>query len=108
MLGERIQFLRMATVGLWVGARAWCAGAEPANSPAAGILGRATDGERTVEFIAPTPNVHLRGQQSIHPQLKPQFRVEWEGRILLERAGKYSFFSSGRLFVDDRPVSNAA
>ncbi|HWD20381.1 MAG TPA: c-type cytochrome [Verrucomicrobiae bacterium] len=54
-----------------------------------GIVCTATDGERTVTFVAPTANFTLEPSQSIHPQLKPDFKAEWSGFLKIARAGKY-------------------
>ena len=54
-----------------------------------GIVATATDGERTIRFVAPTPNFTLEPGQSIHPQLKPEFRAEWTGFLKIPRSGNY-------------------
>ena len=55
----------------------------------AGIVATATDGERTVTFVAPTVDFALEPDQSLHPQLKPEFRAEWTGFLKIPQAGNY-------------------
>src|SRR5690348_11125117 len=50
-----------------------------------GLVATASDGQRRVVFITPTPNFNLTSQQSIHPQLKPGFTAEWDGFLNVPR-----------------------
>src|ERR1043165_7244531 len=81
-------------------------GAAHAQNPGKlpGLLARATDGERKVVFTAPTANFTLGASESIHPQLKPAFRVEWSGSLTILRAGKYSFHANAKVLVDGAEV----
>src|SRR4051812_37607213 len=67
-----------------------------------GLLVKATDGELTVHFIALRPTVKLDGNESIHPQLKPTFRAEISGYVLLERASEYTFASSPSVQINGK------
>jgi mono/diheme cytochrome c family protein len=71
---------------------------------AGGLLARASDGERTVEFTSPTVHFHLNPAQSIHPQLEPDFRVEWNGFLKILRAGNYRLSGEAGIFIDGREV----
>ena len=63
-------------------------GVARAGAASAGLLAIATDGARTVTFVTPTPNFALTEKQSIHPQLTPEFRVEWNGFLKVSRPGE--------------------
>lgn len=65
-----------------------------------GLIGKATDGELTVFFVAPSPNVVLQGADSIHPQLKPTFRGEFSGILSLTNAKEISFPESPSVLID--------
>ncbi len=71
-----------------------------------GLLAKATDGERTVVFVTPTPNFTLTPYQSIHPQLRAQFRAEWTGFLNVVRAGKYTISGEGQVWVNAQEVAN--
>src|ERR1043166_4577726 len=72
------------------------------NQP--GLVARATDGERTAVFITPTANFTLAADESIHPQLKPAFQVEWNGFLSVLRAGEYTFQANARVLIDGQEV----
>jgi mono/diheme cytochrome c family protein len=55
-----------------------------------GFVCKATDGERTVTFVMPTGDFTLQPDQSIHPQLKPSFKAEWDGFLTIDRPGMYA------------------
>ncbi|MBI2928595.1 MAG: c-type cytochrome [Verrucomicrobia bacterium] len=76
------------------------------TSLAPGLLARATDGERTVVFVTPTPNFTLTPYQSIHPQLRAQFTAEWTGLLNVVRAGRYTINGEGRIWVNVQEVAN--
>ncbi len=65
-----------------------------------GLVATATDGQRQVTYVVPTANFTLTSPQSVHPQLKPQFKAEWNGLISLLRGGKYTFSGDAKIFVD--------
>jgi hypothetical protein len=67
-----------------------------------GLIVKATDGELTVHFVAVHPNVKLDGNESIHPQLKPAFRAELNGYVLLENAGDYKFPEAPSVRIDGK------
>ena len=75
------------------------AAAEPGNSLSPGLIASATDGQRRVVFIAPTPHFTLKENQSIHPQVKPQFKAEWNGSLSILRAGSYTFTGDARVII---------
>ncbi|HEY6167427.1 MAG TPA: c-type cytochrome [Verrucomicrobiae bacterium] len=68
------------------------------------LLARATDGERKVVFTAPTANFTLGSSESVHPQLKPAFEVEWSGSLTILRGGKYTFHANAKVLVDGAEV----
>lgn len=72
----------------------------------AGLLVRASDGDRTIWFEAPTVSFFLQPEQSIHAQLKPVFDAEWSGRIKILEAGRYTFSSEAKVLVNGREVQN--
>ena len=75
------------------------------GAASAGLLAIATDGERTVTFVTPTPNFALAEKQSIHPQLRPEFRVEWNGFLKIPRAGEYTINGTPEIFVNGTEAS---
>jgi mono/diheme cytochrome c family protein len=67
-----------------------------------GLAATATDGPRTTKFVLPTANFTLLPDESIHPQLKPAFSVEWNGVLKLARGGRYTLFADAKVFVDGK------
>lgn len=56
---------------------------------APGLLCKATDGERSITFVAPTGDFTLQPGQSIHPQLRARFKADFDGFLSIDRAGVY-------------------
>jgi mono/diheme cytochrome c family protein len=75
------------------------AGLEP------GLLVKATDRELTVPFVVPQPNVILRGNESIHPQLKPSFSGEFSGFLLVSTGAQYTLTGAPEILVDGKNVA---
>ena len=69
-----------------------------------GLVATATDGQRTVKFALPTPNFTLLADDSIHPALKPNFTVEWNGVLKLARSGRHTLFADAQVFVDGKEI----
>jgi hypothetical protein len=69
-----------------------------------GLVATATDGERKVVFVAPTPNFNLTASQSVHPQLKPRFKAGWNGFLTVVRGGKYTINCGAHVFVDGKEI----
>lgn len=69
-----------------------------------GLVATATDSQRTVKFALPTPNFTLLAEESIHPALKPEFKVEWNGILKLARSGRYTLFADAKVFVDGKEI----
>jgi mono/diheme cytochrome c family protein len=65
---------------------------DQARTVAPGLICKASDGEREVTFVAPTPNFTLDARQSLHPQLKPAFTAHWEGSLKIMRGGRYAIY----------------
>ena len=71
-----------------------------------GLVVRASDGTRTISFVAPTVAFTLHPGQSIHAQLKPAFEAEWSGQIRILQAGRYTFKADGIVLLNDVEVQN--
>ena len=69
-----------------------------------GLVVTATDGQRTVKFALPTPNFTLLPGESIHPALKPEFKVEWTGVLKLTRSGRHTLFADAQVFLDGQEI----
>lgn len=69
-----------------------------------GLVASATDGQHTVKFALPTPNFTLLPGESIHPALKPEFTVEWNGVLKLSRSGRHTVFADAKIFVDGKEI----
>jgi cbb3-type cytochrome oxidase cytochrome c subunit len=89
MLSMRSRLLILCWCALWSGVGLLV---RPAADAAPGLLANAKDSRRTVTFTVPAPHVTLAPGDSVHPQLGPEFEVEWRGEINLVRAGEYRFF----------------
>lgn len=74
--------------------------AKAADSP--GLLVKASDGELTVYFIAPRPNVALETNESIHPLLKPTFRTEMNGYAVIENQIEVTFPGMPSVTIDGK------
>lgn len=75
---------------------------------AQGLLGKATDRELTVFFVAEAMNVSLRENESIHPQLKPAFSGEFTGYLVLTNAAEVTLSGAPQIFVDGKNIANRA
>lgn len=95
----RNRLLALVTTTLLLGG---VAPAQPALQP--GVVANATDGERTVKFALPTPNFTLLPGESVHPALKPEFKVEWTGVLKVPRSGRHTLFADAKVFVDGREI----
>ena len=69
-----------------------------------GLVATATDGQFTAKFALPTPNFTLLAGESVHPTLKPEFKVEWDGVLKLARSGRYTLFADAKVFVDGKEI----
>ena len=69
-----------------------------------GLVASASDGQRTVKFALPTPNFTLLPNESLHPTLKPNFKVEWNGMLKLARSGRYTLHADAKVFVDGKEI----
>ncbi|PAW81150.1 MAG: hypothetical protein B9S33_17130 [Pedosphaera sp. Tous-C6FEB] len=69
-----------------------------------GLVATATDGQRTAKFALPTPNFTLVENDSLHPALKPNFKVEWNGVLKLARGGRHTLFADAKVFVDGKEI----
>ncbi len=69
-----------------------------------GLIATASDGQRTVKFALPTANFTLLENESLHPALKPEFKVEWNGVLKLARSGRYTLFADAKVFVDGKEI----
>ncbi|MBM3871928.1 MAG: hypothetical protein FJ392_13385 [Verrucomicrobia bacterium] len=69
-----------------------------------GLVATASDGQRTVKFALPTPNFTLLETESIHPALKPEFKVEWNGVLKLARSGRHTLLANAKVFVDGKEI----
>ena len=71
-----------------------------------GLAATATDGQRTAKFALPTPNFTLLADESIHPALRPEFRIEWNGVLKLARSGRYTLFADAKVFLDGKEIQS--
>lgn len=79
--------------------------AQPAKTTAIpGLVAEASEGSRSVTFVALTPNFTLGEAQSVHPQLGPDFKVEFSGFLSVLRGGKYTLAGNAKIFIDGREV----
>lgn len=69
-----------------------------------GVVATASDGARTLKFALPTPNFTLLPGESVHPALKPEFKVEWTGVLKVPRAGRHTLFADAKVFVDGKEI----
>ncbi|MDB6121136.1 MAG: Cytochrome c [Pedosphaera sp.] len=69
-----------------------------------GLIATASDDTRHIAFLTPTANFTLTREQSIHPQLKPNFKAEWNGFLTIERTSKYTITGDARVFIDDKEI----
>ena len=74
---------------------------QPAAQLKPGLIAVARDENRSVTFIAPSPNFALTPQQSLHPQLAPAFKAEWRGLLRVLRAGTYTLTAEAPVFVGE-------
>lgn len=71
-----------------------------------GLVATATDGQRAAKFALPTPNFTLLPGESLHPALKPEFKVEWNGVLKLSRSGRYTLLADAKVFVDGKEIQD--
>jgi mono/diheme cytochrome c family protein len=74
----------------------------------AGLLARYDDGKHKIEAVAPQVAFSLGANESIDPQIGPNFKAEYEGSIKVLRRGAYTFSAPGAtLTIDGKPVAGA-
>ncbi|MBI3877671.1 MAG: c-type cytochrome, partial [Verrucomicrobia bacterium] len=100
--GESLHIAGAILAFAWLVA-ASCAFAQPEPS-VPGVVATADDGARKIVFVTPTPDFTLAPNESIHPQLKPEFKAEWRGLLKIIRAGNYTLFADARVFVGEREI----
>lgn len=71
---------------------------------APGLLARASDSRIEITFAARTPNFTLRDNESVHPQLEPNFRVQWNGFLKVPRTGFYSIHADANIAISGKDV----
>src|SRR2546428_7854904 len=74
------------------------------NGVSSGLVATATDGQHRVVFVTPTANFNLKPHQSIHPQLKPEFKAEWNGFLTIVRSGQYRIDGDAHVYLDGNEV----
>lgn len=95
---------RFCILGLTVAALLLNAGAHAQVPLHPGLVATATDGQRTMKFALPTPNFTLLPGESVHPALKPEFKVEWTGVLKVPRSGRHTLFADAKVFVDGKEI----
>jgi len=69
-----------------------------------GLVATASDGQRIAKLALPTPNFTLLPGESLHPALKPEFKVEWNGVLKLARGGRHTLFADAKVFLDGKEI----
>jgi len=60
-----------------------------------GLVATYADSNGQVRQIVALPNLGLRSEDSIHPQVDRLFTAEWNGLLKIDRAGRYRVFADG-------------
>lgn len=95
---------RARTLSLAITALLVSAGAFAQAPLQSGLVATASDGQRSAKFALPTPNFTLLPGESIHPALKPEFKVEWQGVLKLSRSGRHTLHADAKVFVDGKEI----
>jgi len=72
-----------------------CPGLSTAQESKPGLLATYGDSNSKVHQIVALPNLGLRSDDSIHPQIDRMFTAEWNGLLKIDRAGRYRVFADG-------------
>ena len=83
--------------------KTWVVGAQESLP---GLLWVARDGQRTVQFVTPTPNFALAPQESLHAQLAPAFSAECIGLLKVPQLGRYTIHADVPIWVSGNEVQN--
>jgi mono/diheme cytochrome c family protein len=81
-------------------------GAATEPQSVSGLLCSAADDSRGITFLLPSPHFVLNPQQSIHPQLQPEFTAEWTGFLRVLRPGRHTIFADAQVWLNGEEVQN--
>ncbi|MFP6887907.1 MAG: hypothetical protein VB997_10105, partial [Opitutales bacterium] len=65
----------------------------------AGLDATYSDGRNVVRLVVPSPNFTLATDESVHPQIAPQFEAIYSGVLQIVRGGDYRFSGDARIEV---------
>jgi mono/diheme cytochrome c family protein len=71
-----------------------------------GLVATYSSKDHTISAISPSPAFALKENESIHPQLPPQFIARYAGLIKIIRAGQYKFLGDAQISIDNQNISN--
>ncbi len=73
-----------------------------------GLVATYSAGKTTVRRVVPTPSFTLAVDESVHPQISPEFEAVYEGALKIVRGGEYRFSGDARIEVDGQDVAGKA
>ena len=83
-------------------------GEGPGNAFQPGLIATFRDASLTISQVAPTPNFTLNAEQSLHPQLLPEFKATWTGFLKVIERANYTIRGSARILVNGKDAGGTA
>jgi mono/diheme cytochrome c family protein len=80
--------------------------ASSAGAANPGLIATYSSRDQQITAISPSPAFVLKENESIHPQLPPQFSAHYTGLIKIIRAGQYKFVADAEIVIDKQKVSD--
>ncbi len=80
----------------------------PVAQAETGLVATYSAGKTTVRRVVPTPSFTLAVDESVHPQISPEFEAVYEGALKIVRGGEYRFSGDARIEVDGQDVAGKA
>src|SRR2546423_2192024 len=73
-----------------------------------GLTATYTQNGYRIVTLVPTPNFALKDNESIHPQLSPDFAAQWTGILKIDKRAKYTLTTDGSPGAEVRIDGNPA
>src|SRR5688572_14599217 len=73
--------------------------ASTAGAANPGLIATYSSKDQQITAVSPSPAFILKDNESIHPQLPPQFSAHYTGLIKIIRAGQYKFAADAEIVI---------
>lgn len=75
------------------------------NKPEPGLVATVTDGKNTAAFVTPVPHFSLSENESLHPQISPEFQATFEGALTISEPDTYAIHADAKVTIDGKEAT---